>query len=112
MTKNQTVVSPDTITLNCSATANSLAEIQWMRDGMVLGNTIDNFTKVTILYNVQGDCTITSPPSECVLTSTLMLTDTIPANTGRYVCAASNPAGSDVETAWLTVHGMLMCLNC
>jgi len=109
MTINQTVVSPDAATLNCSATAKPRAEIQWMRDGMMLGNTIDDFTKVTILYDVQGDCTITSPPSECVLTSTLMLTDTIPANTGQYVCNASNPAGSDMEAAWLTVQGMLKC---
>ena len=111
MTVNQTVVSPDTATLNCSVTAKPRAEIQWMRDGMVLGNTIDNITKVTILYDEQGDCIITRPPSECVLTSILMLTDTIPANAGQYVCSASNPAGSDMESAQLAVHGMLCVLN-
>jgi len=111
MTTNQTVVSPDTAILNCSATAKPRAEIQWMRDGMVLGNTINNTTKVTIFYDEQGDCIITRQPDECVLASTLILSDTIPDNTGQYVCSASNPAGSDMEAAWLTVHGMLMFVN-
>jgi len=101
---NQTVVSPDNAIFNCSATAKPRAEIQWMRNGMVLDNTVDNFTNVTEF--MQGNCSITSLPSECVLISTLNLTDTIPANTGDYMCNASNPAGSDMETASLTIHGL------
>ena len=107
---NQTVVSPNTTTFNCSATAKPQAEIQWMRNGMLLGNTVDNTTKITIIGIAQGDCNITRPPSECVLTSTLMLTGTIPDNVGEYVCTASNPAGSDMKTASLTVHGIYIAI--
>ena len=103
---NQTVVSPNTVMFNCSATAKPRAEIQWMRGGMVLSDTVDNSTKITIDYDPQGDCIITRPPSECVLTSTLEITDTIPDDAGEYVCNATNPAGSDEEIALLTVYGM------
>ena len=104
----QTVVSPNITTFNCSATAKPRAEIQWMRNGMVLvtGGTVDNITRITVIDIAQGDCNITRPPSECVLTSTLDLDVTMPINVGEYVCSASNPAGSDRETASLTVHGM------
>ena len=102
---NQTVVSLNTAMFNCSATAKPRAEIQWMRDGMVLGDTVDNSTKITIDYDTQGDCNITRPPSECALTSTLEITETIPNDDGEYVCSSTNPVGSDVGTALLTVHG-------
>ena len=105
---NQTVVSPNITTFICSATAKPRAEIQWMRNGMVLNNTVDNITKITIIDIAQGVCNITRPPSECVLTSTLDLEMTMPINVGEYVCNASNPAGSDRENASLTVHGMQM----
>ena len=105
---NQTVVSPNITTFNCSATAKPRAEIEWMRNGMVLvsGGTVDSITKIIIIETPQGDCNITRPPSECVLTSTLDLEVTMPINVGEYVCRASNPAGSDLENASLTVHGM------
>ena len=103
---NQTVVSPNITTFTCSAIAKPQAEIQWMRNGMLLGNTVDNITRITIVNIAQGDCNITRPPSECVLTSTLDLQMTMPINVGEYVCSASNSAGSDIETASLTVHGM------
>jgi len=99
---NQTVVSPDTATFNCSATANSQAEIQWLRNGMVLSSN-----KLTMIIQiVQGDCNITRSPSECVVISILEVTHAIPANTGEYMCSASNAAGSDMETASLTIHGI------
>jgi len=106
---NQTVVSPNTVMFNCSATAKPRAEIQWMRDGMVLS---DNSTKITINYEEQGDCIITRPPSECVLTSTLEITETIPDDAGEYVCYATNPVGSVLETASLIVNGMKMSCLC
>ena len=99
---NQTTVSPNTVMFNCSATAKPRAEIQWMRDGMVLS---DNSTRITIDYDTQGDCIITRPPSDCAITSTLEITETIPNDAGEYVCSSTNPVGSDVETALLTVHG-------
>jgi len=100
---NQTVESTDMTTIKCSATAKPRAEIQWMRDGMVLS---DNSTWITISNDEQGDCIITRPPSECMLTSTLEITGTIPDDAGEYVCNATNPAGSVLETALLIVNGI------
>ena len=105
---NQTVVSPNPAMFNCSATAKPRADIQWMRGGMVLSNTLDGSTKITITPITQGDCNITRPPSECVLTSTLEITETIPDDAGEYVCYATNPVGSVLETASLIVNGMKM----
>jgi len=103
---NQTVESTDTTTINCSATAKPRAEIQWMRDGMVLS---DNSTRITIDYDAQGDCIITRPPSDCAITSTLEITGTIPDDAGEYVCNATNPVGNVLETASLIVNGIKMC---
>jgi len=107
---NQTVVSPNAVMFNCSATAKPRAEIQWMRGGMVLNDTLDSMMRITIDYDTQGDCIITRPPSECVLTSTLEITETIPDDAGEYVCNATNPAGSVLETALLIVYGK--CIQC
>ena len=104
-TMNHTVTSPNTTVLNCIATAKPLAEIRWIRNGIVL---TDNTTKITTFNTIQGDCNITSPPSECVLTSILEITDTLPQDGGEYMCVASNPAGSTMETVLLTVNGMCM----
>ena len=102
---NQTVVSPNTVMFNCSATAKPQAEIQWMRGGMVLNNTLDGIMRIAINLIEVGDCIFTRPPSKCVSTSTLEITSTIPDDVGEYVCSATNPVGSMLETALLTIHG-------
>ena len=110
---NQAVVSNDTTTINCSATAKPRAEIQWMRNGMVLS---ENSTRITINLIELGDCIFTRPPGECVYTSTLEISSTVLSDAGEYVCNATNPVGSVLETALLIVNGMKMsCLwvyNC
>ena len=53
----------------------------------------------------QGDCIITNPPSECVITSTLDINDIVPNDSGEYVCTAVNDAGSNTTSVSLTVHG-------
>ena len=53
----------------------------------------------------EGDCIITDPPSDCVITSTLDINDVVPNDSGEYVCTAINDAGNDTESASLTVHG-------
>ena len=100
---NLTVVSPDSATFNCTAAAKPQAVIQWTRNGMVLNGTMGKF----FISNArEGDCIITDPPSDCVITSTLDIHDVIPNDSGEYVCTAINAAGSDTAFVSLKVHGM------
>ena len=100
---NLTVVSPDSATLNCTAIAKPRAVIQWtINNGMVLTGTMGKFT---ITDTTEGDCIISNPPSECVITSILDIADTIPNDSGEYVCTAINDAGNDTASASLTVYG-------
>ena len=61
--------------------------------------------KFFISYSIEGDCIITEPPSDCVITSTLDINDIVPNDSGEYVCTAINAAGSDTASGSLTVHG-------
>jgi len=61
--------------------------------------------KHIIIHSEEGDCIITNPPSDCTITSTLSITNSIPNDSGEYVCTASNPAGNDTAFVSLTVHG-------
>ena len=99
---NLTVVSPDSATFNCTATAKPQAVIQWTRNGIILNDTMGKFT---ISYSTEGDCIITDPPSDCVITSTLDINNVVPNDRGEYVCTAINAAGSDIASVSLTVHG-------
>ena len=53
----------------------------------------------------EGDCIITDPASDCVITSTLEINDVVANDSGEYVCTAINDAGSDTIPVSLTVHG-------
>ena len=69
---------------------------------MVLTGTMGNFT---ITDTTEGDCIITNPPSECVITSILDIADNVPNDSGEYVCTAINDAGNNAASASLTVNG-------
>ena len=100
---NLTVVSPNSATFNCTATAKPRAVIQWtINDGMVLTGTIGKFA---ITDTTEGDCIITNPPNECVITSILDIADTVPNDSGEYVCTAINDAGNNTASVSLTVNG-------
>ena len=99
---NLTVVSPDSATFNCTATAKPRAVIQWSRNGIVLNGTMG---KLFISDFREGNCIITDPPSDCVITSTLDINGTVPNDSGEYVCTAINAAGSDTASVSLPVHG-------
>ena len=98
-----TVVSPNSVTFNCTATAKPRAVIQWtINNGMALTGTMG---KYTITDTTEGDCIISNPPSECVITSILDIADNIPNDSGEYVCTAINDAGNDTASASLIVYG-------
>ena len=99
---NLTVISPDSARFSCTATAKPRAVIQWTRNRIVLNGTLG---KSTISYSTEGDCIITEPPSDCVITSTLDINDIVPNDSGEYVCTAINAAGSDTASGSLTVYG-------
>ena len=61
--------------------------------------------KYFISYSTEGDCIITDPPIDCVITSILDINDVVPNDSGEYVCTAINAAGSDTISGSLTVHG-------
>ena len=65
----------------------------------------DMMGKFSINNMTKGDCIITDPPSECVITSILEIADSVPNDDGEYVCTAINPAGNDTASALLTVYG-------
>ena len=96
------MVSPDGATFNCTATSKPRAIIQWIsNDGMGLNDMLGKFT---INNTVEGDCIITNPPSECVITSILEIANSVPNDDGEYVCTAVNAAGDDTASALLTVY--------
>ena len=97
-----TVVSPYSVMFNCTVTANPRAVIQWTRNEIVLNGTMGKFT---ISYSTEGDCIITDPPSDCVITSTLEINDIVPNDSEEYMCTAINAAGNDTASVSLTVHG-------
>ena len=97
-----TVVSPYSVMFNCNVTANPRAVIQWTRNGIVLNTTMGKFT---ISYSTEGDCIITDPHNDCVITSTLDIVDTVPNDSGEYMCTAINAAGNDTVSVSLTVYG-------
>ena len=99
---NLTVISPDSTTFNCTATAKPRAIIQWTRNGNVLNFAMGKFT---ITDSTQGDCIITNPPSDCMTTSRLDIADTIPNDSGEYVCTVINVVGNDTASPSLTVYG-------
>ena len=97
------IVSPDNATFNCTATAKPRAVIQWtINNGMVLTGTMGKFT---ITDTTEGDCIITNPPSECVITSILDIADNVPNDSGQYVCTAINDADNNTASVSLTVNG-------
>lgn len=103
-TNNLIVVSHDNATFSCTATAKPLAIIQWSRNGMALTGTMDKF----IITNfTQGECFSTNPTSECMITSVLTIVDSVPNDSGEYLCTAINFAGNDTAFVSLTVHGKL-----
>ena len=78
---------------------------------MISSNSLsDRGVPVIITNSIMGNCTITDPPSQCVSSSTLQISNTRAVDSGEYTCVATNVAGMDDGTAQLIVNGKF-CYN-
>ena len=94
------------VTFTCVANANPRAIIQWSFNGNVLRNMSDtDGSRYYIINEIEGNCSVTDPPSQCERSSTLDIVNTELADSGIYTCNASNAAGADTVSAKLTVTG-------
>ena len=96
---NQTVISNSIAVFYCYATAKPVASIEWLRNGSKLNRPQINITD-------GKDCDDDNPNNQCTSYSILQLFNTQPADSGQYVCNASNEYGSDLQSVNLTVQGM------
>ena len=103
---SQVSQATNNVTVTCIVIANPRALIQWIFNGSVLRNISDtDGTKYLITNETEGNCTITDPPNQCETSSTLEIFNVQPADSGEYICDASNAAGASVESAELTIIG-------
>ena len=93
------------VTFTCTITGNPQAVVQWSFNENVLSNRSDiDLIKISIIQEAMEDCTITSG---CEISSTLDIFNVQPADSGEYMCNASNAAGFSAESAELTVIGKI-----
>ena len=94
------------VTFTCVANANPRAIIQWSFNGNVLRSMSDiDGSRYYITNEIEGNCSVTDPPSQCETSSTLEIVNTQLADSGEYTCNASNAGGADTVSANLTVTG-------
>ena len=103
----QTVTSFTSVTFICVAIAKPQATIQWTKSRNVLSNT----TTIRISSMTMGNCTITDPPEQCVISTTLKIFNTQPSDSGVYTCNATNEAGYLEKTATLFIVGTYVATN-
>ena len=82
----------DNVSFNCSAIGEPLPNIYWIYSGDVISNS----TKYVITYTEE---------EENEVTSTLIITEPGPLDTGVYSCNVSNILGYDIAQTTLTVNG-------
>ena len=98
------MISTNTAVFYCIATAKPVASIGWLRDGSVL-----NRSQINVTYSTDGkDCNDDNPNNQCTSYSVLQLFNTQPADSGQYVCNASNEYASDLQSISLTIQGKII----
>jgi len=102
------------VNFSCNAAAKPRAVIMWIKNKTVLSNNSlsGGGARVIITNNPSGNCTVTDLPSHCTSSSTLKLFNSVPADSGEYICVATNVAGNDIYTANLVVDGKNVLLKC
>ena len=98
------MISTNTAVFFCIATAKPVASIRWLRDGSVL-----NRPQINVTYSTDGkDCNDDNPNNQCSSISVLQLLNTRSADSGQYVCSASNEYASDLQSVSLTIQGKII----
>ena len=97
----QTVKSSSNVSFVCVASSKPRATIQWTRNGNVLTNS----SKIVITNDTEGNCPITDPPDQYVISSKLEIFNTEPPDRGTITCNATNEAGYLERSATLSVDG-------
>ena len=98
----QTVESSSNVTFVCTANSKPRATIHWLRNE----NKLTNSLKIVITTYTKGRCTITNPPDQCIISSTLEIFNVEPPDSGTITCNATNEAGYLEKSAILSVDGM------
>ena len=100
---DQTVLSPEVASFNCSSTGKPRVDMYWIdRDNVLINDTTDKYILST--YTI-GNCTITDPPSQCVSSSTLQILNTRTVDSGEYTCVVTNEVGNYSSSTILIVNG-------
>ena len=95
------MISTNAAIFHCNATAKPLASITWLRGGSKLKDP-----RIKITNSTDGkDCNDDNPNNLCTSYSVLQIFNTQPADSGQYVCDASNEYYSDSHSLCLTVQG-------
>ena len=103
----QTVISENTAMFYCNATAKPVATIRWLRDG----STLDR-PQINVIYSTDGkNCNDDNPNNLCTSYSTLQIFNTQPADSGQYLCNATNDYYNDKRLVNLVVQGKHMYLS-
>ena len=91
LNENSTATVGDSHTFTCQADGVPIPNIIWLRDGSVV-----NDTNLSVSY---------SNPSSSQITSTLEILEVSIGYQGTYTCLATNNAGSDRSTTYLSITG-------
>jgi len=102
------------VNFSCNAAAKPRAVIMWIKNKTILSNNSlsDGGAPVIITNITSGNCTVTDLPSHCTSSSTLKLFNSMPADSGEYICVATNVVGNDTYIANLVVDGKDVLLKC
>lgn len=95
------MISINTAEFYCNAIAKPAASIRWLRNGSILSRPQIRVTHSTD----SNDCNDDNPNNRCTSYSVLQIFNTRLADSGQYVCSASNTYGSDSRSVSLTVQG-------
>ena len=98
----QTVMSSSNVTFICAASSKPQLKIHWRKNGNILANN----SKIIITNHTRGSCAITDPPEQCVVSSTLEISNAQSPDSGIITCIATNEVGYLERSATLSVDGM------
>lgn len=83
------------------AQGNPLPVLTWFREGIPINESSDERISITLVQNLEATR----------ISSTISIEDTIPSDSGQYICIASNDAGNVTAFFDVTVNGKLKSIH-